>query len=88
MCLRLTVLLMLIVGGLQVYGTCCCSEVVEARSNDKKSYLWWFRNPACGDSTESNRIEKDWIGVRPGLVWGNGGGRVVGSSVCEAPLDD
>ena len=47
-------------------------EVAEARSNYKKPYLWWFRNPACGDSTGSNRIEKDWVGVPPGLVRGMG----------------
>ena len=32
-----------------------------------RSYLWGFRNIAFGDSTGSNRIEKDWL---PGLVWG------------------
>ena len=39
MCLRLKVLLMWSVRGLQVYGICCRSEVAEARSNRKKSYL-------------------------------------------------
>ena len=38
------------VGGLQVYISCCRSEVVEARSN--------YKNFTCGDSTGSNRIEK------------------------------
>ena len=50
------------VSGLQVYWICSrrlvYSEVVEARSNYKKSYLWWFRNSACVDSTRSNWIEK------------------------------
>ena len=32
-----------------------------------RSYVWGFRNIAFGDSTGSNRIEKDWL---PGLVWG------------------
>ena len=60
------------VGGLQVYRICCRSEVVEVRSNYKKSYSCSFRNSACGDSIGSNWIEKDWVGVRPGLVWRNG----------------
>ena len=47
-------------------------EVVEARPNYKKSYLWWFGNPAYGDSTESKRIEKDEDRVSPRLVWGKG----------------
>ena len=50
MYLRLKVLLMWSVGGLQVYISCCRSEVVEARSN--------YKNFTCGDSTGSNRIEK------------------------------
>ena len=33
-------------------------EVVETLSNYKKSYFWRYRNPTCGDSTESNQIEK------------------------------
>ena len=53
--------------GLQVYGICGCrlaySEVVEARSDYKKYYLCWFRNPGCDNLTGSN-----WIGVPPGLV--------------------
>ena len=44
-------------------------EVVEAISNYKKSYFWWFENPACGDSTGSNRIEKDQAHVSPRLAW-------------------
>ena len=38
-------------------------EVLEARSNYKRSYLWWLRNLAYGDSTGSDGIEKDWVGV-------------------------
>ena len=34
-------------------------EVVEARSNYKKSYFWLFGNPTCGDSTGGDRTEKD-----------------------------
>ena len=34
-------------------------EVVEVRSNYKKSYFSWFENPACGDSAGMNQIEKD-----------------------------
>ena len=47
--------------GLQVYGICNLRfvqrEVVESRSNDKRSYLWRFRNPASGDSTGSKGEE-------------------------------
>ena len=93
MCFQLKVLQILGVGGLQVYGICSrrlvYSEVLETRSNYKKCYLWWFRNPACCNLTGSNRIEKDRIGVPPKLSWGEeGGGGIVGFSVCEAPLDD
>ena len=34
-------------------------EVVEVRSNYKKSYFWWFGILAFGDSAGSNQIEKD-----------------------------
>ena len=64
------------------------SEVVETRSNYKKSYLWWFRNPACDDSTRSNQIEKYQVVVPPRLVWKKGDGEVVWFCVCEAPLED
>ena len=57
------------------------------RSNNKKPYLWWFRNPACGDSTGSNLIEKDRFGVSPRLSGGKGR-RVVGFSECEAHLNE
>ena len=45
-------------------------EVVEARSNYKKSYLWSFGNPACGDSTGSDRIENDQGCASPRLALG------------------
>ena len=64
------------------------SEEIEAQSNCEKSYLWWFRNLACGDLTGSNQIKKDQFGVPPGLAWTKGRGRLVWFSVCEAPLDD
>ena len=32
-----------------------------------------FRNPACGDSTGSNLIEKDRVRVPPGLAGGKVG---------------
>ena len=79
-------LLMLGVGGLQLYGICfrrlVYSEVVEARSSYKKSYLKGFRNPGCGDSTGSNTSwtclgEVGWDGR--GAVWHN---------LCDAPLVD
>ena len=54
-------------------GYKCMEFVAEGwciQSNYKRSYLWLFKNPACGDLTESNRIEKDWICVTPGFVSG------------------
>ena len=36
-------------------------EVVEVRSNYKKSYFWWFGNPTCGGSAGRNQIEKDIV---------------------------
>ena len=52
-------------------GGLAYNKEIEARSNYKKSYLWWFRNPAS-DSTGSNRIEKECVGVTPGIAWGGG----------------
>ena len=61
-----------------------CRESVEAQSNDKKSYLWWFRNPAFGDL--SNWIEKkNRFSFCTCLV--ERGGEVVWFSVCEVLLD-
>ena len=61
---------------LQMHGICShrlvYREVVETQSNYKKSYLWWFRYPACGDATGSNWIKKDKFCVSPGLVCGKG----------------
>ena len=74
---RLKVLSLWGVGGLQVYGICSRrlvhSEVTEARSNYKKSYLCWFRNLAYSDTSGSDRIEKGLIGVSSVLVWGKRG---------------
>ena len=60
------------VGRLQVHGIrsrrLVYKEVVQARSNYKKSYFLLFGNPVCGDSTGSNRIEKDQGRVSPRLV--------------------
>ena len=45
-----------------MHGNCSSrliyKEMVEALSNYEKSNFWLFRNPAGGDSTGSNRIEK------------------------------
>ena len=58
--------------GLEVHGICncrlVCSEVVEARSDCKKSHLWYFGNITCGDSTGTNWIEKYLVRVLPGLA--------------------
>ena len=52
-------------GGLQKHGIgskkLVYKEVVEVRSNNKKSWFWRFGNPTCGDLSGSNRIEKDKI---------------------------
>ena len=45
-----------------------CREVVETLSNYKKPYSWQYANPTCGDSIESNWIEKDQNLVPPGSV--------------------
>ena len=67
------------VGGLEAHGICnsrlVYREVVEAQSGYKKSYLWQFRNIACGDSTGINQIEKDKVCIPPGLVWEKEGRR-------------
>ena len=55
--------------------------VVEVLSNYKKSYFWWYGNPACGDATGSNRIETDWALVPPRPVWGKSGKGVLWFSV-------
>ena len=31
-----------------------------------------FKNPACGDSIRTTRIEIDGVCVPPGLAWGKG----------------
>ena len=80
------------VGRLRVHGIrsrrLVYKEVIEARSNYKESYLWWFGIPACGDSTGSDLIEKDQGRVSPKHVWGKGGERAAWFSVCRAPSDD
>ena len=60
------------------------TEVVEVRSNCRKSYFWWFGNPTCDDSTRSNRIEKDKV---VDLFEGRGK-KGQCDLMCGAPLDD
>ena len=62
-------------------------EVVEVPSNYKKSYFWWSGNSACGDSTESNWIEKHKVVYLLDLFEGK---REKGQCdlVCWASLDD
>ena len=55
---------------------------------NKKSYFWWYGNPACGDFTGSNQIKKDQACVSPGPVWGMRREGSVWFSVCGEPLDD
>ena len=80
------------VGGMQVHGICShrlvYREVVETLSNYKKSYFWWYWNPACSDSTRSNRIGKDQGRVSARLVWGKMGEWSVWFSAFGAPLND
>ena len=80
---------MWVVSRMQVHGICVAvlvyRVVVEARSNYKKSYLWWFRNLARSDSTRCNRIDR--VRVSPGF-FGGGEEEAVWFSVCEALLDD
>ena len=63
-------------GGLQLHGIGSSrlvnKEVVKVWSNYKKSYFWWFWNPACGDSAGSNRIEKDKVVYLIDLFEGKG----------------
>ena len=65
---------MLGVAGWQVHGIrsrrIVYKEVVEVLSDYKKSYFWWFENPAFSDSTGSNRIEKDQDRVSDRFAWG------------------
>ena len=80
-----------------MYGICVwvCMEFVAAGRFTVKQLKpdQTIRNLICGDlkircdSTESNRVEKDWVGVRPRLVWGKGVERWC-DLVCKVPLDD
>ena len=63
-------------------------EVVKVESNYKRSYFWWPGNPASGDSTESNRIEKVQGCVSAGLVWGKGREGAMWLSACGVASDN
>ena len=63
-------------------------EVVEALSNYKKYYFWWYGNPACVYATGSNQIEKGQVRVPPRPVWKKRGEWTVWFRVFGAPLDD
>ena len=62
-------------------------EVVEVRSNYKKSYFWSFGNLACGDSTGSTWNEKDKVAYLLELFGGRGQ-KGQYDLVCGASLDD
>ena len=69
---------------LRMHGILQLLEVLQAQWEDKRSYLWYFKNLACGDLLERDGIKKYWIHVFPGLVlrkWGRSCG-VVGFSMC------
>ena len=78
MWIRLKVMQICGVGGLQVHGIgsrrLVYNELVEVRSIYKKPYFWSFENPACGDSTGSNRIEKGKVMYLLVLFEGKGEG--------------
>ena len=73
---------------LRVHGICGIGlvhrEVIEARSNYKRSYLWWLRKFVSGDSTGSGGLGKDSVLVFPGHSGEKGEGVVRWfDSVCE-----
>ena len=78
-------------GGLQMHGIgsrqLVYQEVVEVWSNYKKSYFWWFGDPACGDSAGSKWIEKDEVVYLLDLFEGMGK-KGHCDLVCGAPVDD
>ena len=62
------------------------SEEAGTPSTHKKSYLWWFENPACGDWSGSSWTGKDRVRVPPGIFFLREGGEVVvWFRVCGAP---
>ena len=63
-------------------------EVVEALSNYKKYYFWWYGNLDCGDATGSNQIEKFQPSLPLGPAWEKRGEWIVWFTVFEVPLDD
>ena len=80
------------VGRLQVHGICnrrlVHREVAEDRLNYKRTYLWWFRNPACGDSILGlARLKKTSFVCLLGL-FGERGSRSWCDLLCGASLDD
>ena len=67
------------IGRLQLHGICSYKlvyrEVVEARSNYKRSYFCYFQgfgNIICGDLTGVIWIEKDYVRLPPDLAWEKG----------------
>ena len=80
------------VGRLQVHGIfnrrLVHREVAEDRLNYKRTYLWWFRNPAFGDSILGlARLKKTGFMCLLRL-FGERGRRSWCDLVCGASLDD
>ena len=77
--------------GLQVHGIgsrrLVYKEVAGVWSNYKKTYFWWFGNPACGKSTRNNWIEKYKVVHLLDLFEGRGDKEQY-DLVCGEPLDD
>ena len=89
MCIRLVVLLMWGVGGMQSMKFAAAGEeVVEALSNYRKSSFWWFGNPACCYSTGSTQTEKDKVCAPLRPAWEKRGESTVWFSVSGALLND
>ena len=77
-------------GGLQLHGIgssrLVCKDLVQVRSNYKKSYVWWLGNLACGASAGSKWIEKDKVIYLLDLFEGRGE-KEQWDLVCGASLD-
>ena len=77
-------------GGLQGHGIgsrkLVYKELVEVQTNYKKSYFWWFGNPACGDSGGRNQTEKDIVYLLVSLDGMENNGDCY--LVCRAPVND
>ena len=63
-------------------------EVVETLSNYKKSYFWWYGNPAMVIRLGVTELKKDLDLVPPRPFWGKREEGTVWFSVCGTPVGD